>query len=327
VEAVQKLIERYEADKVSFESRQPDLAALVSKAEELKGKGLDVSVEHLSSKFNDISKNAVVVKGNLEAELARQSTHDNLRKEFAQRATALDNYLNQTANKAAQAQGSLEAQLAVLNEINLAEGKVLFEELAKVGSSLFNENIVDNKYTEHNLPNLKARLEESESSIKGKQSLIEKELLSKKHSAASPEQIEEFKEVFRHFDKNGSNKLSKLEFKSCLQSLGQDPSDDDMERLLQSIGTKQEGDEKLAVEFDAFVEYMIKVTSDTTTQGEIIQAFRDLAQDKDFVTVSDLQRGGLSQDRIAYLTANMPAYQAVEGGFDYNAWAAIAFSR
>jgi len=72
---------------------------------------------------------------------------------------------------------------------------------------------------------------------------------------------------------------------------------------------------------------MIKVTSDTTTQGEITQAFRDLAQDKDFVTAADLQRGGLSADRIAYLTANMPAYQGVEGGFDYNAWAATAFSR
>ena len=327
VEAVQKLIERYEADKASLASKQSELDEFVAKAEDLKSKGLEVSVENVTSKYNDVAKNADVVKGNLDAELERQSAHDNLRKEFAEKATALDNYLNQTASKAAHNEGSLEAQLNILNEINLADGKALFEELAKVGSNLSTENIVDNKYTEHNLPNLKARLEETESSIKAKQSLIEKEILSKKHSAASPEQIEEFKEVFRHFDKNGSNKLSKLEFKSCLQSLGEDPTDDDMERLVQSIGTKQEGDEKLAVEFDAFVEYMIKVTSDTTTLAEITQAFRDLAQDKDFVTLSDLQRGGLSAERIAYLTANMPAYQGVEGGFDYNAWAATAFSR
>jgi len=261
----------------------------------------------------------------LDAELARQSAHDNLRQEFAQKATLLDNYLNHIVRKAAHSEGSLESQLASLNEINLAEGKALFDDLANVESKLSNENIVGNKYTDHNLPNLKARLGETGSSIKAKQSLLEKEILSKKHSAASPEQIEEFKEVFRHFDKNGSNKLSKLEFKSCLQSLGEDPTDDDMERLLQSIGTRH--DDKLYVEFDAFVTYMIKVTSDTTTQAEITRAFRDLSQDKDFVTQSDLQRGGLSADRIAYLIANMPPYHGVEGGYDYNAWAAIAFSK
>lgn len=326
VEAVEKLIARYNTDKASLESRKSDLDTLVAKAEELKAKGLTVSSENISSKYNDIVKNAATVKENLDSELIRQTEHDNLRKAFAEKATALDNYLTKTASKAANSEGSLESQLASLNEINLAEGKALFEELAKVGASLVNENISDNKYTEHNLPNLKARVEETESSIKAKQSLIEKEILAQKHSAASPEQIEEFKEVFRHFDKNGSNKLSKLEFKSCLQSLGEDPTDDDMERLMQTIGTKQPGEDKVEIEFDAFVEYMVKISSDTTTLGEITQAFRDLAQDKDFVTVADLQRGGLSADRIAYLTANMPAYSGVEGGYDYNTWAAKAFT-
>lgn len=319
IEAVDKLIEQYEASNTTLDSRQSDLNALVSKADELKQKGLDVSADTFVTKYNESKKNAAHLKEQLDAELLKQTNHDNLRKQFAEKATILDNYLNQTAAKAAQSSGSLESQLALLNEINVAEGKSLYEDLAKVGALLFNENIVDNKYTEHNLPNIKARLDETESSLKAKQSLLEKEILSKKHSAASPEQIEEFKEVFRHFDKNGTNKLSKLEFKSCLQSLGEDPTDDDMERLLQSIGTKQDGDEKLAVEFDAFVEYMIKATSDTTTQNEITQAFKDLAHDKDFVTVTDLQRGGMSPDRIAYLVANMPPYPGVEEAYDYNA--------
>lgn len=326
VEAVQKLSEQLDSNKASLDSKRADLDGLTQRAGELKAKGVDVSTENLCAKYGEVQKNAETLKENLATEHNRQVSHDNLRKEFAAKANKLSDYLNAVTAKAASSQGSLDAQLALLNEINMAEGKGLFEEVSKVGDALANENITAVRYTEHNIPNLKARLDETGASINAKRSLIEKEILSQKQSVASPKQIEEFKEVFKHFDKNGTNKLSKLEFKSCLQSLGEDPTEDEMEKLLNTIGTKQEGEEKLAVEFDAFVEYMIKVTSDTTTQQEIVQAFRDLAQDKDFVTRGDLQRGGMSEERISYLLSNMPAYPNVEGGFDYNAWAATAFN-
>lgn len=326
VEAVNKLTEQYDANRAALNSKQADIDSLTQHAGQLKAKGVEVSIDNVSSKYGEVQKNADTLKENLASELNRQVSHDNLRKDFAEKANKLSEYLNAVTAKAANSQGSLEAQLALLNEINMAEGKALFDVVSKVGDSLANENITAIRYTEHNIPNLKARLDETGASINAKRSLIEKEILSQKQSVASPKQIEEFKEVFKHFDKNGTNKLSKLEFKSCLQSLGEDPTDDEMEKLLSTIGTKQEGEEKLAVEFDAFVEYMIKVTSDTTTQHEIVQAFRDLAQDKDFVTKVDLQRGGMSEERINYLISNMPAYPGVEGGFDYNAWAASAFN-
>ena len=121
VEAVQKLIERYESDNHTLDSKQSDIDHLIAKAEELKGKGLDVSLENVTSKYNDIKKNAVTVKENLDNELVRQSAHDNLRKEFAERANTLDTYLNQITSKAANTEGALESQLATLNEINLSE--------------------------------------------------------------------------------------------------------------------------------------------------------------------------------------------------------------
>merc|ERR1712000_107004 len=183
--------------------------------------------------------------------------------------------------------------------INVEEGKAMYEELNKIADELAAAEVRTNPYTEFSAPSMKARVSEVEASKKSKQAVLEKELLSKKHSTASPEQIEEFKEVFAHFDKNHTNSLSKLEFKSCLQSLGEDPTDDQMDALMR----------------------------DYADNDQIGAAFRDLAQDKDFITADDLRRSGMPTEKIDYLLKEMPAYEGVEGGFDYKKWASAAFSR
>merc|ERR1712054_528298 len=113
---------------------------------------------------------------------------------------------------------------STVSALNIEEGKSLLENLKTVEAKLSSAGVHNNPYTEFNVPSLKARIDELASSQQSKASILEKEILSKKHSTASPEQIEEFKEVFAHFDKNNTNSLSKSEFKSCLQSLGEDPT-------------------------------------------------------------------------------------------------------
>ena len=44
-----------------------------------------------------------------------------------------------------------------------------------------------------------------------------------------------------------------------------------------------------------------------------------LAGDKDFVTLPDLA-SGLSPEEVDYLKDALPAFEGVEGGYDYKAW-------
>jgi len=137
------------------------------------------------------------------------------------------------------------------------------------------------------------------------------------------------KEVFAHFDKNHTNTLNTSEFKSCLQSLGEDPTDDQMEALMQQLGdvVDNNGEKSRQIGFEKFLDHCIKITSDTTTEKEISTAFRELAGDKDYITEEDLRRSGMENDKVNYLLGEMPAKEGVEGGYDYLKWASSAFSR
>jgi len=293
--------------------------------------GIPVSHEQTSDKWNATNANADKRREQLNEALSTQQTNDTHSKAFADKASAADKWLHSTGGVIQATKGDLESQLQSIRALNLEEGRRLLEELQQIADELARAGVRSNPYTELSLPSISARVGELSSAKAGKEAVLEKEILSKKHSQASPEQIEEFKEVFRHFDKNSSGSLSKSEFKSCLQSLGEDPSDSALENLYASLAdvnyTSQAGDSSKQIGFDKFLEYMIKITSDSTTQDEIATAFRALAQDKDFITADDLRRSGMPTEKVEYLLAEIPPYASVEGGLDYKKWAANAFAR
>lgn len=302
-----------------------DYDAIVAEYDALKELGVDVSVDVTKAKWEQTQSNVDNRRQQLADALATQQANDALCKKFADKAQAADEWLQQTAAALENSSGDLEAQLQAMRALNLEEGQNMLAELNQLASELAAAEVHANPYTELNAPSIKARIDEVASSKKSKQAVLEKEILSKKHSTASPEQIEEFKEVFAHFDKNHTNSLSKLEFKSCLQSLGEDPTDDQMDQLMNELADVV--DDTPQIGFEKFLSYMIKITSDTTTESEISAAFRDLAQDKDFITADDLRRSGMPNEKIDYLLAEMPAFEGVEGGYDYKKWAQSAFSR
>lgn len=325
VEAVQDLQKDYEAAVAGIAEKKPDYDALLTELEALKALDVDVSCEVTTAKWDRANADADARKQQLADALAVQQENDSLCKQYADKAANADEWLQKTAAALENTSGDLDAQLQNLRAMNMEEGRAILAELNKLSEQLAAANVRSNPHTEFNTPSLTARINEVEAGQKSKAAVLEKEILSKKHSTASPEQIEEFKEVFAHFDKNHTNSLSKLEFKSCLQSLGEDPTDDQMESLMKELADVV--DDKQQIGFEKFLSYMIKITSDTTTENEISAAFRDLAQDKDFITADDLRRSGMPTEKIDYLLSEMPAFEGVEGGFDYKKWAASAFAR
>jgi len=323
VGAVEDLLKEYEATVHQVNEKQGAYDQIVKDCEELNNLGVPTTHEQTTQRWNDVQKLIADRKNQLNAEHSTQQKNDALCKQFADKANATNSWIDKTAGTVADNAGDLETQLKSIRSLNLEEGKQLLDELAEIARQISEANVRTNPYTELNVPSVKARLEEISSSKKSKEAVLEKEILSKKHSTTSPEQIEEFKEVFKHFDKNNTNSLNRLEFKGVLQSLGEDPSDDRMNALMAELADA--GGEQIG--FDNFLSYMIKITSDTSSQDEISAAFRDLAQDKDFITADDLRRSGMPSDKIEYLLGEMPAFAGVEGGFDYKKWASAAFSR
>ena len=321
VQAVEDLQKDFDATVEQINAKKPEYDEILAEYNALKALNADVSVDVTTSKWNQANDNIASRRQALADSLAKQQANDAICKRFADKASDVDSWLQKTSAAIDNSSGDLDSQLQAIRAINVEEGKAMYEELNKIADELAAAEVRTNPYTEFSAPSMKARVSEVEASKKSKQAVLEKELLSKQHSTASPEQIEEFKEVFAHFDKNHTNSLSKLEFKSCLQSLGEDPTDDQMDALMRDYADNDQ------IGFEKFLAYMIKITSDTTTESEISAAFRDLAQDKDFITADDLRRSGMPTEKIDYLLKEMPAYEGVEGGFDYKKWASAAFSR
>merc|ERR1712232_515226 len=262
VPAVEQLQKEFANTSSEVSAKQSDYDSIIKEHGELKSLNVDVSCDVTSAKWNQTNTTIETRKQQLDAALSTQQENDQLLKQFAEKADETDSWIQKSAETlASSSSGDLEEQLSSVSSLNIEEGKTLLENLKTVEAKLSSDGVHNNPYTEFNVPSLKARIDELASSKQSKASILEKEILSKKHSTASPEQIEEFKEVFAHFDKNNTNSLSKSEFKSCLQSLGEDPTDDQMDVLMSELADVSNGDEPKQVGFENFLSHMIKITS------------------------------------------------------------------
>jgi len=125
--------------------------------------------------------------------------------------------------------------------------------------------------------------------------------------------------VFQHFDKDKNNTLSRLEFKSCLQSLGEDLSDQQLDSLIANIG--KDG----RIPFESFVTFMSNKAADSDTVSQINEAFRVLSGDAEFITEEQMRRA-LPAEKVGYLVKHMPLYKGQAGSYDYHGWSQKAFN-
>merc|ERR1712000_160610 len=186
-------------------------------------------------------------------------------------------------------------------------------------------NIEENDKTDHTYDDLWFAHNLLTKSYKRNVDLLTNQIQASKTEDISPEQVEEFKETFKHFDHDADDLLSKLEFKSCLSGLGVVELDfEGGDKRFESIFNKvAEGSE--TVDFQKFLKYMISITKDEESQDQIEDSFNILAGGKDHVTVNDMKVGQLSAEQIAHLTSVMPASSTVDGAFDYKAYVSGLF--
>lgn len=95
-----------------------------------------------------------------------------------------------------------------------------------------------------------------------------------------------FQSTFRHFDKNADGKLQSYELKACLQSMGDNLTDAEINAICSN--TDENGERYCT--FDQFLQYMINRIQKVESPTDIKKAFKSVANGKDFILDEELGR-------------------------------------
>jgi len=202
-------------------------------------------------------------------------------------------------------QGQHESKRGVLNEL-----EAINKEIEAAG-------VRRNRYTDLSVRTLQSEYEQLSTATAKQETLLTNEILTKKNADVSVEQLNEFQEVFKHFDKNHDGTLGRLELKACLQALGDEPGESELTDIMAALDRDGKG-----VNFQNFSNFMAQRFKDKDSKDELFESFKELANGKDFVTEEDLRRV-MPTEKVNYLLAKMPKHSA--GGYDYKAWVEQAY--
>jgi len=186
-------------------------------------------------------------------------------------------------------------------------------------------NIESNEHTDHTVDDLAFETNQVDKLITKNLAAVDAQLGASGNTGISAEQLKEYKDTFNHFDIDKDGTLNRLEFKSCLTTLGLigidfEGGDAKFERIFTDVsGGHSE------IHFDSFVEYMNRLAGSSMDQNQLASAFSTLSQGKAYLTKNDCAVGGLVPEEVEFITLNLPPVSGVDGGYDYNAYLKHSF--
>ncbi|XP_069114918.1 calmodulin-like isoform X2 [Argopecten irradians] len=114
----------------------------------------------------------------------------------------------------------------------------------------------------------------------------QQKLIDETFEGLAEEQIEEYRMAFRVFDKDGDGTVSATELGTVMRSLGENPTEEELEALVLEVDTDGNG----TIEFDEFVRMMKKKDANKDSPEEIFEAFRVFdREDRGYITVDELR--------------------------------------
>ncbi|TPX45442.1 hypothetical protein SeMB42_g02632 [Synchytrium endobioticum] len=248
---------------------------------------------------------------------------ESLKKKFATAANQFQVDLEKVSTTLASLEGELEAQLDTVSELiaNLNPLKNTLAEIEALNDECVQANIEDNEYTIYDASDLEFDLGLVSQSLSKKSSFIQNQIVARTMTNVSPQQLEEYSETFKHFDKDNTNTLSRHEFKAALQVQGYTYEETEFEKIFNEVA--KGGD---MVSFEEYINFVRSVEEDKTTPEQLKLSFKTLAGDKSYITEQNMMVGGIPPAVIEMFKATIPRKEGVEGGFDYTAYLQNVFA-
>ncbi|KAJ2849218.1 alpha-actinin [Coemansia brasiliensis] len=253
----------------------------------------------------------------------RQS-RDALQRRYGAEANGIQSVLNSIAHALAALCGELDDQLATVKSL-ISKARPLgaaLKRLSDLESLCAEANIDEHDYTVFSVSDLEYDTEMTMKALEKKALFIENQSAVRNMTNLTPAQLEEFESTFRYFDRDGSNLLSDSEFRAALDSLGHSFSDDEFALLYEQLACGED-----MITFEVYIRFLVELTEDQTTPEQLLQSFRVIAGDKEYVTHEDLRLSDLSSSSITYLLKDMPVSDVDKHGYDYLAYLRKVFQR
>merc|ERR1711944_147075 len=280
----------------------------------------------IKSKWGEVKTLVPQRDQTLEDELRKQQNNEALRRQFADKSNQVGPWIERQMDAVAAIgmgmQGSLEEQLGRLREYEEAvyQFKPHLEELERINQQIQESFVFENRYTQYTMETLRVGWEQLVTSVNRTINEVENQILTRDSKGITQEQLNEFRASFNHFDKSRTGRLNPEEFKNCLISLGYSVGQDkqgeiDFQRILSIVDPNASG----YVQFDCFLDFMTRESTDVDTAEQVIDSFRILAADKPYILPEELRRE-LPPDQAEYCIQRMQPYSgidAVQGALDY----------
>eukprot|EP00121_Abeoforma_whisleri_P000366 Awhi_evm1s326 len=255
----------------------------------------------------------------------KQEEREAVRVRFAEAANALGEKISSATTSVNEpGSGSLEDQLASLQaqQVDIANLKPEFDDVAAIDAEQQEAEIYDNDNTEYTMSDLAVMYDQLNGVATKATTTIENQILMRDQSGISEEQMEEYKDAFKKFDKNKSGNLDKNELRSALLGIGFDvpEGEENYQKIWEEVDPGQTG----ACSFEAFVDFLSKDKTDASSISQFIESFKCIAGDKDYITEDEVRRE-LNAETAEYVISQLAPYDGVEGGLDYKAYAEKTF--
>lgn len=338
VAVLQQEHDAFKADLPSHEEAFQALATLYNGMKELGATESPYSThsfEGLEQQWNQVNELVSSRDQQLAAEAEKQTAREAIRGEWAAAATEADAYLNQQDGEvndavAVATQDSLEAQVEKMSQILSAlEGyQATIDNLEAINAKAQEELIYENPQTTITMESLRGQYNALKGRVSSQINQFNNQILARDSTNLTDDQIKEYSDSFKHFDKNKNGRLERLEFRGVLLSLGfpipqvpEEGNDAEFERIWNRVDINGEG----TVELDEFVAFMAEESAGAETSTQLLEAFSILANGQPYVLATDLQRE-LSPELYDYCMQHMAPYSdGPEGALDYQSFATALY--
>jgi actinin alpha len=280
-----------------------------------------ITLEDITKKYNEINKDLNEKKGHLSNEKTKQESNHKLISEYNAACVKYVGWATKTLKEIQEeTKGSLEEQLAVLQKLgekSVKESHDTLSKLVKEANHLEELDIAE--LVDHTVQEMQATDEQIKSAFSKRSKAIEGQIISKKMGSVTKEQLDEFHETFKHFDKAGKNHLGKNDFKAACAAVGEDIPDSELDAVFRKYDKDNDG----LISFEEFTEYMSGLVKEGTGYEDVIASFKELAGGADVISQQQLL-SNMEKEEAEYLIQTMPKKG---DGYDYVAYANETFGK